>query len=80
MKDFLTFRTMMDPILIQILFWLIMTMIIIVAILDIMHHAPWSVLFQVIILAPIVTRVICELLILFFRINDNLVDIKKNLN
>jgi hypothetical protein len=77
MKNFLTFRTMLAPILIQIIFWIIVAFLIIVGILDIVHHAPLKILFQVIIIGPLVTRVICETLILFFRMNNNLIEIKQ---
>lgn len=77
MKNFLTFRTMLAPILIQIIFWITLGILLIVAILDIVHNAPLRILFQVIIVGPIIARVICETLILFFRMNNNLTEIKQ---
>ena len=75
MKDFLTFRKMLTPLFIQFIFWIVMVSLAFVAIYDIIHHTSWVILFQIIIIAPIVTRIFCEILILFFRMNDNLVKI-----
>lgn len=77
MKDFLTFRKMLTPLLVQFLFWAALIFFIIIAVVDIIHHVSWRVVLEIIILGPLATRIICELLILFFRINDNLTAIKE---
>ncbi len=77
MKDFLTFRKMLTPWLVQFLFWAAMITFILIAITDIIHHVSWRVVFEIIILGPLATRIICEVLILFFRMNDNLTVIKE---
>lgn len=79
MNDFLLFRKMISPWLIQILFWLIVLFCIYIAIIDIFEKESYLVIFEVLILGPIVARVVCELFILFFRINDNLTQIKQAL-
>ncbi len=56
-----------------------MIIFIIIAVVDIIHHVRWRVVFVIIILGPLATRIICEVLILFFRMNDNLIAIKEKL-
>lgn len=79
MKDFLTFRKMLTPWLVQFIFWAAMITFIIVAILDIIHHVRWRVVLEIIVLGPLAARIMCEVLILFFRMNDNLTLIKEKL-
>jgi uncharacterized protein DUF4282 len=79
MKSFFTFRKMLTPLLVQFLFWVALIFFIIIAIIDIIHHISWRVVLEIIILGPLVTRIICEVLILFFRMNDNLTAIKEKL-
>jgi len=83
-KDFLEFRTMITPIIIQIIFWLgvaaciVMGLIFIVA--GIKYDARSGVAgFAILILGPLVVRIYCEILIIFFRINETLMEIKHDL-
>ncbi len=80
MWDFLTFRRMLTPILIQILFWIAVAVSIYVGIIDILSHQNGSLIkgLQLIIFGPIFARISCEILILFFRINETLTEIKHN--
>ena len=71
MKDFLTFRKMITPWLVQFLFWAAIIILVIIAIIDIIHHVSWRVVFEIIILGPLAARIISEVVILFFRMNDN---------
>jgi ABC-type uncharacterized transport system permease subunit len=84
-KDFLEFRTMITPIIIQIIFWLgvaaciVMGLIFIVA--GIKYDARSGVAgFAILILGPVVVRIYCEILIIFFRINETLMEIKHDLD
>lgn len=84
MEDFLKFKKMVTPIIIQILFWIGVVGSIIVGLISIVGGANaryggggmviaglmW------ILLGPIVTRVYCELLIVIFSINDTLTEVK----
>lgn len=79
MKDFLLFRKMISPWLIQVLFWFAILIFVYTAIIDLLHKESYLLIFEVLILGPLITRVICELFIVFFRVNDNLVDIKQAL-
>lgn len=79
MKDFITFRKMISPILIQVLFWIAVFFFIVTAIIDILKGADFRIIFMVLILGPLVTRIICEFLIICFRIHDDLEQIKSQL-
>jgi hypothetical protein len=83
MGDFLTFRRMITPILIQIFFWLGFLGCIAVGIVMISGAdsyrgqelmLPAGIL--VIIFGPWVIRIICEIMIVIFRINETLTDIR----
>ncbi|MGB6977454.1 MAG: DUF4282 domain-containing protein [Gammaproteobacteria bacterium] len=75
MKNFLMFRRMLTPILIQVIFWLITIGCIISGIVDIVNHV-WINGLVWIFIVPILARIGCELLILFFRMNETLTDIE----
>jgi hypothetical protein len=75
MVDFLLFRKMLTPILLQFLFWISVVVLVVAGIVNIYHHAIVHGL-QIIILGPIVVRIFCEFLIIFFKMNDTLLAIK----
>ena len=82
MSDFWSFRKMVTPVIIEILFWvgvivcIIAGLILVVA--GIKASLAQSVLSGVllIIFGPLAVRVYCEILIVFFRINETLTEIK----
>ena len=82
MSDFWAFRTMVTPVIIQVLFWvgvlicLIAGLVMIV--MGIKLPGDQMVLKGVLlaILGPLGVRVYCEILIVFFRINETLTEIK----
>ncbi len=82
MSDFWSFRKMVTPVIIEILFWvgvivcIIAGLILVVA--GIKTNQTQSVLSGVllIIFGPLAVRVYCEILIVFFRINETLTEIK----
>ncbi len=95
MKDFLTFRRMITPALIQIAFWLGVVGCVVVG-LGMIVTAPgaspsWTesksqaVAAQrltglaVLVVGPIVVRIYSELLVLLFRMNESLTDIRNGL-
>lgn len=80
MKDFFTFRVMITPWLLQILFWIALIVFICIAIVDIIQHVQLRVVLEIIILGPLATRIVCEILIVFFRMNDNLTKINNKLS
>lgn len=84
MRDFLTFRTMLTPILIQAVFWVGSVIAVIVGLVYIakgsqVHYGgsplvAWGIL--ILLFGPLLMRLYCEILIVFFRINDTLTEIK----
>jgi hypothetical protein len=79
MGEYLSFKKMITPVIIQILFWLgIVT--ILVSGLGTMFAADGGFLpgLAILILGSLFWRVWCELVIVFFSINDSLTDIRRN--
>jgi hypothetical protein len=81
MRDFLLFRRMVTPLIIQLLFWLAFLGVVLggsVAFLVGLIRADVELLVGsvlVVTLSPLVLRIYAELLILLFRINETLTDI-----
>jgi hypothetical protein len=85
MKDFWAFRTMVTPVIIQILFWIGAMLCLVIGALMVIYGANhfqegqgpylWKgvLLF---VLGPLGVRIYCEILIIFFRINETLTEIK----
>ena len=83
MGDFLTFRRMITPIIIQIVFWIGIIGILVLGIVAIVDGVSGEsdggeviigVLFLII--GPLIWRVFCEILILTFRIIETLADLR----
>ena len=79
MKDFLSFRRMLVPYFVHLLFWGGSLLCIGVGIYDFVHQQPFWASLQVLLLGPVIVRLVCEFLILFFRMNETLTDIKNGL-
>jgi hypothetical protein len=85
-SDFLSFRKMVTPIIIQIIFWLGVLIAIIFGIVSIVYGVIRSDVptllygLLVLILGPLVVRIYCEILILFFRINETLTEISNKID
>jgi len=80
-NDFLKFKKMMTPIIIQILFWIGVAVCVIAGIIEIASgiNIPYggggSVVFMgilLLLLGPILVRVWCELMLVLFSIHDML--------
>lgn len=88
MEDFLSFRKMITPMIIQIIFWIGTVICVIVGIAAIVggSHMRYGGGTQVLsgllflFIGPLIVRVYCELLILFFRMNETLTEIKNILD
>lgn len=76
MDSFLTFRKMITPVIIQIIFILGVLATIIVGLVALMRGEILSAIVSILI-GPIFVRVYCELLIVIFSINDRLAEIKE---
>ena len=74
MEDFLTFKKMLSPIIIQIVYWLATIASILwgIALVIAGDFKGYLLIF----LGPIIARICCELLIVVFSINDRLQDIQ----
>jgi hypothetical protein len=84
--EFLTFRKMITPVIIQVVFWVGVVICIIMGLLSIAvglsqygSGAAVIVGLLYIFIGPVVVRIYCELLILFFRMNESLSEIKNDL-
>jgi hypothetical protein len=92
MRDLLAFRRMITPAIIQAVFWVLVGIVIIAGVIGVLGSL--YVMFSgnfieglgtlfvnvlAVLIAPIVIRIYCELIILFFRMNETLTDIKNNL-
>ena len=75
MKDFFLFRRMLIPYLVQVLFWLGIVTCIVLAITDFSQGGVWRGI-GTLILGPIIIRMACEYVVVLFRINDTLTEIK----
>ena len=80
----MAFRTMITPVIIQIIFWVGVALCIIFGLGAIFIGSEYGGVspvmgFLIIILGPVVVRIYCEILIIFFRINETLTEIKHNL-
>ena len=84
--DFLNFDKMITPVIIKIIFWIGITICIIAGLAMIISGVSsyWGGGLQVLsglatlILGPLGVRVYCELLIIIFKINDSLSEIKEH--
>jgi hypothetical protein len=74
MDDFLAFRKMITPMIIQIIFWVGVVASVIIG-LGMMGYSFLTGL-VVLVIGPLVVRIYCELLILLFRIHDTLKEIR----
>jgi len=86
MNDFLAFRTMITPVIIQIIFWVGVVLCLIVGFTTMFvggnyYGSGGGALagFLIVVLGPVVVRIYCEILIIFFRINETLTEIKHEL-
>jgi uncharacterized membrane protein len=85
MSDFLAFRTMVTPVIIQIIFWVGVACCLTVGVVYLIMG--WSLDnaanmikgLLVVILGPLAVRIYCEILIVIFRINETLTEIKHSL-
>lgn len=78
MKDFILFRKMLTPLLIQVMFWIGLVLLVFTGFVDMFSEAGFFRGLQIIIFGPILLRISCEILILFFRMNDTLTEIYHN--
>jgi len=92
LNDFLSFRKMITPLIIQALFWIGVAVSVITGLVMIISGASSNsdyygqssgggevlIGLLLLIIGPFIVRVWCEMLILFFRMNETLTEIKNN--
>jgi hypothetical protein len=86
MNDFLSFRKMITPIVIQVVFWIGVVLCVIGGLVGIIAGAVshdgggQQVLAGLItlLLGPLFVRIYCEVLMVFFKMNDSLTEIRNN--
>lgn len=88
-SDYLSFRRMITPGIIQVIFWVLIVGVVLFCMVGMLASA-WVMIdqdfgtglaamigqFVTLLVMPIVIRIYCELIILFFRANETLTDIK----
>ncbi|MDF1654108.1 MAG: hypothetical protein P1U34_03260 [Coxiellaceae bacterium] len=72
MKKFLIFKTMVTPVILQIIFWLGVIAAVVFGLIDIILNHRYLIGVQLVILGPIGLRILIEILLIPFRINDKL--------
>jgi len=77
MGEYLTFEKMIAPVVIQVIFWIGVVGVVIAGLLTLFSSSFLAGL-ATIILGPLVIRIYCEILLVFFRILDNLREINAN--
>ncbi len=75
MEDFLAFRKMLTPVIIQVVFWLGVVACVLAGLASLFSGAPLAGLLMMV-FGPVAVRIYAELLILLFKMNDTLTDIK----
>ncbi len=74
MNEFLSFRKMITPAVIQVIFWLMTLVAVIAGLVQIFSgDGVWQGLLMIV-LGPLVVRIYCELLIVIFSINRTLIE------
>jgi len=79
MNDFLSFRRMITPIFIQVIFWTFVLIFVLGGLVGLLGGDTGGERFYgllVLLLGPLIVRVYCEIVIIFFRMNETLTDIR----
>lgn len=79
LKSFLRFRCMITPMMVELSFWAGVLMCIINGIKTMQIPGEWLQGLFIILIGPIVLRVLCEVMMIFFRIYESLRDIHQAL-
>jgi ABC-type multidrug transport system fused ATPase/permease subunit len=79
MEDYMSFKKMITPIIIQIVFWLAVVVVLIAGLILIVQGEQRLAGLALIIVGPFVVRIYAELLMLMFRINETLTEVSNTL-
>ena len=77
MKDFLLFRQMLFPAIVQVIFGVASIVCVLMGLYGVFHHDVFTGI-AAIVLGPLCIRILCEYLIVLFRINNTLTEIKNS--
>lgn len=75
MKDILSFKKMITPVIIEVIFYVGVLFIVAGGLIALFRHQYLTGIFMIIV-CPVIIRIICELMILTFRIYDRLTEIR----
>jgi hypothetical protein len=84
-QEYLTFKKMITPLMIQIVFWIMFALVVLGGLyrifkgIDASRGGSGMIIEGIVylLLGPIVIRIYCEILMIIFSINDRLIDIKR---
>jgi hypothetical protein len=76
MSEYLSFRKMITPVFIQVIFWIAIAGIVIAALVQMANDAVAAGLLTLI-FGPLFARIYAEILMVIFRINDNVAAIRQ---
>jgi hypothetical protein len=81
LEEYLKFRKMITPVLIQVLFWIGIVVVVIAALVMMFGHGIAGFLGGLVylVVGPIFVRVYCELIIVLFRIFEELKSLREGL-
>lgn len=75
MNEYLTFRRMITPVFIQVIFWVIVAVVVIAGIAMLADGRAGAGILTIV-LGPLVARIYAEILIVIFKIHDNVAAIR----
>jgi hypothetical protein len=76
MNEYLTFRRMITPVFIQIIFWVIVAVLVIAGIAILADGRPVEGIVTIVV-GPLLARIYAEILIVIFKIHDNVTAIRE---
>jgi hypothetical protein len=77
MQDYLSFRKMITPVFIQVIFWVIVAVIVIAALAQFADGRALSGLLTLI-FGPLIARIYAEIFLVIFRIHDDVASIRQD--
>ncbi|HUF76281.1 MAG TPA: DUF4282 domain-containing protein [Longimicrobiales bacterium] len=81
MSELLSFRRMITPVIIQVIFWILIVIVVISGLALVVGGDTGGQQFfglVYLVVGPLIVRVYCELLIVIFRMNETLTRIESN--
>lgn len=76
MEEYLSFRKLITPVIIQVVFWILFAVVILGGLVTLTQNFLGGLI--IIVLGPIAVRVYAEILIVLFQINDALQEMRES--